>query len=106
LRPFADPADRARYPREEQGKPSAEELAASDYERHALVSLISVLEAYIRRIGIYDAELGHDCFPRSPHFDGVARTYFAGSSLILSPPFATGMTQSGVVASAELRSDV
>ena len=105
MRPFADPADRARYPREEQGKPSAEELAASDYERHALVSLISVLEAYVRRIGIDDADLGHDCFPAF-HFDGVARPYFAGSSLILSPPFATGMTQSGVVASAELRSDV
>jgi hypothetical protein len=32
--------------------------------------------------------------------------YFAGSSLILSPPFATGMTQIGVATSAELRSDV
>jgi hypothetical protein len=37
----------------------------------------------------------------------VARKpYFAGSSLILSPPFATGMTQIGVATSAELRSDV
>ena len=32
--------------------------------------------------------------------------YFAGSSLILSPPFETGMTQSGVATSAELRSDI
>src|SRR5262245_5569873 len=40
------------------------------------------------------------------HFEGVARPYFAGSSLILSPPFATGMTQTGVATSAELRSVV
>ena len=32
--------------------------------------------------------------------------YFAGSSLILLPPFAMGMTQSGVAGSAELRSVV
>ena len=32
--------------------------------------------------------------------------YFASTSLILSPPFATGMTQIGVATSAELRSDV
>ena len=71
-----------------------------------LVLLISVLEAYVRRIGIYDAELGHDRFSAFPNFGGVARPYFAGSSLILSPPFATGMTQSGVATSAELRSDI
>jgi len=41
-----------------------------------------------------------------PETDGVARPYFAGSSLILSPPFATGMTQIGVATSAELRSDI
>ena len=40
------------------------------------------------------------------HFDGVAKPYFADSALILSPPFATGMTQIGVATSAELRSDV
>jgi hypothetical protein len=32
--------------------------------------------------------------------------YFASSSLILLPPFAKGMTQSGVATSAELRSVV
>jgi hypothetical protein len=32
--------------------------------------------------------------------------YFGDSSLILLPPFATGMTQIGVATSAELRSDV
>jgi hypothetical protein len=32
--------------------------------------------------------------------------YFAGSSLMLWPPFATGMTQIGVATSAEPRSDV
>ncbi len=32
--------------------------------------------------------------------------YFAGSSLILSPAFATGITQIGVATSAELSSDV
>jgi hypothetical protein len=50
-------------------------------------------------------DLDHDRFPAF-RCDGVARPYFAGSSLILSPPFATGMTQSGVATSAELRSDV
>jgi hypothetical protein len=35
------------------------------------------------------------------HFDSVARPYFAGTSLILAPPFAMGMTQSGVAISAE-----
>src|SRR5262249_37352381 len=107
LGPFADAADRARsLPRRAGQAFSGGVGAASDYERHVLVLLISVLEAYVRRIGIYDAELGHDCLPRSPYFDGVARPYFAGCSSILSPPFATGITQSGVVTSAEPRSDV
>jgi hypothetical protein len=39
-------------------------------------------------------------------FLSVARPYFAASSLILSPPFATGMTQIGVATSAELRNDI
>ena len=65
-----------------------------------LVSVMGLVEVYVRRIGIHDPDLGHE------PFDGVARPYFAGSSLILSPQFATGMTQSGVARSAELRSDV
>src|SRR5580700_2040700 len=44
---------------------------------------------------LHDADLDHDRFPAF-HFNGVAKPYFAGSSVILSPPFATGMTQSGV----------
>jgi hypothetical protein len=56
-------------------------------------------------IAMHDADLDHDRFPPF-HFAGVSRPYFAGSSLILSPPFATGMTQIGVATSAELRSDV
>src|ERR1700733_3481713 len=36
----------------------------------------------------------------------VASPYFAGCSLITSPPFATGMTQIGVAASAGLSSDI
>jgi hypothetical protein len=47
--------------------------------------------------------------PRKPERCAKSVTrkpYFAGSSLILSPPFATGMTQIGVATSAELRSDV
>jgi hypothetical protein len=64
-------------------------------EHHALLrnprhqQVICVIEARTRRI---DADLDHDRFPAF-HFDGVAKSYFAGSSLILSPPFATGMTQ-------------
>src|SRR5262245_34140789 len=59
----------------------------------------------VLRIGIHDADVDHDRFPAF-HFDGVAKPYFAGSSLILSAPFATGITQIGVATSAELRSDV
>src|SRR5215471_21338010 len=87
LGPFADAADRARSLPRRAGQAFSGGVGA---ERHVLVLLRSVLEAYIRRIGIYDAELGHDCLPRSPYFDCVAKPYFAGSSLILSPPFATG----------------
>src|SRR5258708_21368861 len=78
-------------------------VAASGYERHVLVPVIRVVEACARRIGIHDADLDHDRFPA---FHFVARPYFAGSSLILLPPFAKGMTQSGVATSAELRSVV
>jgi len=52
-----------------------------------------------------DADLDHDHFSAF-HFARVARPYFTGSSLILSPPFATGMTQMGVATSAELSSDI
>jgi hypothetical protein len=64
-----------------------------------------VVEACARRIGIHDADLDHDHFSAF-HFARVARPYFTGSSLILSPPFATGMTQMGVATSAELSSDI
>jgi hypothetical protein len=66
---------------------------------------IRVVEACARRIGIHDADLDHDHFSAF-HFARVARPYFTGSSLILSPPFATGMTQMGVATSAELSSDI
>src|SRR3984893_10790346 len=69
------------------------------------VPVIRVVQACARRIGIHDADLAHYRFPAF-HFDGVARRYFAGSSLIRSPPFAMGTTQSGVATSAELRSVV
>lgn len=65
-----------------------------------LVSVMGLVEVYVRRIGYMPPT-----WVMNP-FDGVARPYFAGSSLILSPQFATGMTQSGVATSAELRSDV
>ena len=61
---------------------------------------MGLVEVYVRRIGIHDPDL-----VMNP-FDGVARPYFAGSSLILSPPFAMGMTQIGVATSEELRSDI
>ena len=63
------------------------------------------VEACARRIGIHDADLDHDHFSAF-HFARVARPYFTGSSLILSPPLATGMTQMGVATSAELSSDI
>src|SRR5262249_43620496 len=69
------------------------------------VPVIRVVEACARRIGIRYADLAHVRF-RAFHFDSGARLYFAGTSLILSPPFATGMTQIGVATSAEPRSDV
>src|SRR6267142_2260627 len=54
------------------------------------------------------ASCQNEAYPTSPSPFMIAsrcsRPYFAGSSLILSPPFATGMTQSGVTTSAELRS--
>jgi hypothetical protein len=75
-------------------------LALVRNPRHRQV--IRVIEALVRRI---EADLDHDRFPAF-HFDGVAKSYFAGSSLILSPPFATGMTQIGVATSTELRSVV
>jgi hypothetical protein len=46
------------------------------------------------------------CNTAKKRLAGRRPPYFAGSSLILLPPFATGMTQIGVAASAELRSDV
>ena len=61
-----------------------------------------VVEACARRIGTHDADLDHDHFSAF-HFARVERPYFTGSSLILSPPFATGMTQIGVATSAEPR---
>ena len=70
--------------------------------RNPRQQVIRVIEARARRI---DADLDHDRFPAF-HFDGVAKSYFAGSSLILSPPFATGTTQIGVATSAELRSEI
>ena len=69
-----------------------------------LVPVIRVIEPFARYIRIHAAAFDHDRFPAF-HFDRAARPYFAGSSVILSPPFATGMTQIGVATSAELSSD-
>jgi hypothetical protein len=52
-----------------------------------------------------NADLDHDHFSAF-HFARVARPYFTGSSLILSPGFAAGMTQMGVATSAALSSDL
>jgi hypothetical protein len=60
-----------------------------------LIPVIRAIEACSRCIGIHDADLDHDHFSAF-RFDRVVRPYFTGSSLILSPPFATGMTQIGV----------
>jgi hypothetical protein len=76
----------------------------------ASLYLMRVVEACARRIGIHDADLDHDHFSAfhfsAFHFARVARPYFTGSSLILSPAFATGMTQMGVATSAEPSSDI
>jgi len=49
---------------------------------------------------------GHATIGARVVLEGVAKPYFTGSSLILSPPFAMGMTQMGVATSAELSSDI
>jgi Biotin-lipoyl like len=86
--------------------PSSRRCATSGWTKRVRAPCPSALRYLtVLRIGIHDADLDHDRFPAF-HFDGVTKPYFAGSSLILSAPFATGIIQIGVATSAELRSDV
>ena len=80
LGPFADAADRARSLPRRAGQAFSGGVGA---ERHVPVLLMSVLEAYVRRIGIYDAELGHDRFPRIPQLRRCSQALFRW--LLLDP---------------------
>src|SRR6185312_14069055 len=59
-RPSPSAAQTASLPRRAGQAVSGGVGAASSYERHVLVSVMGLVEVYVRRIGIHDPDLGHE----------------------------------------------